>query len=127
MRNPTRRLVTILGLGWVAFLGLGLGLRQALSGTAVTVVIDRSFCSAAQWQSVAETYADLYEQQQQRQLVIDQVIYVSDLGQEVAATIPSPGEVSALSTYGRFNAAQMEQVTAAHPGATVLSCAAEQP
>ncbi|NJL44656.1 MAG: hypothetical protein HC922_00695 [Leptolyngbyaceae cyanobacterium SM2_3_12] len=127
MRNPNQRLLTILGLGWLAFWGLGLGLRQALSGTAITVVIDRSYCSTAQWQPLTNTYANLYAQHQQRRLVIDQVIYISDLGQEVATTIPSPEEVRALSTYGRFNATQMQQVTETHPNAMVLSCEGGQP
>ncbi|MGF1568982.1 MAG: hypothetical protein ACFCVD_13090 [Nodosilinea sp.] len=127
MRNPNRRLVAILGLGWLAFLGLGLGLRQVLGGPAVTVIIDRSYCAPAQWQPLAEAYAALYAQQQQRRLTIDQVIYVSDLGQEVAATLPTPEQVSTLSTYGRSSQAQLQQAAQDHPAATVLTCGAGQP
>ncbi|WP_035991601.1 hypothetical protein [Leptolyngbya sp. KIOST-1] len=123
MRNPNQRLILTLGLGWIAFAGLGLGLRQLLASPRVTVVIDRSYCAPAQWQQrVGDRYADLYEQQQQRQITIDQVIYVSDLGQEVAATVPSPQEVQTLSTYGRPNPDQLQQATQANPDATVLSC-----
>jgi hypothetical protein len=122
MRNPNQRLIRTLGLGWLTFAALGLGLRQILAGPAVTVVIDRSYCAPAQWQQVADRYADLYAQQQQQRLTIDQVIYVSDLGQEVAATVPAPEEVTALSTYGRPNPAQMEQAVQEHPDATVLVC-----
>jgi hypothetical protein len=122
MRNPNQRLIRTLGLGWLTFAALGLGLRQILAGPAVTVVIDRSYCAPAQWQQVADRYADLYAQQQQQRLTIDQVIYVSDLGQEVAPTVPAPEEVTALSTYGRPNPAQMEQAVQEHPDATVLVC-----
>lgn len=123
MRNPNQRLIRTLGLGWLAFAALGLGLRQLLASPKVTVVIDRSYCAPAQWQErVGEPYADLYAQQQQRQLTIDQVIYVSDLGQEVADTVPDPGAVSTLSTYGRPNPTQLQQATQDHPGATVLTC-----
>ena len=122
MRNPNQRLIRTLGLGWLTFAALGLGLRQILAGPAVTVVIDRSYCAPTQWQQVADRYADLYAQQQQQRLTIDQVIYVSDLGQEVAPTVPAPEEVTALSTYGRPNLAQMEQAVQEHPDATVLVC-----
>lgn len=123
MRNPTQRLIYTLSLGWLTFAALGLGLRQLLASPRVTVVIDRSYCAPAQWQQrVSDRYADLYEQQQQRQITIDQVIYVSDLGQEVAPTVPSPQEVERLSTYGRRNAEQMQQATADNPDATVLAC-----
>ena len=123
MRNPNQRLILTLGLGWLAFAGLGLGLRQLLAGPAVTVIIDRSYCAPAQWQErVADQYASLYAQQEQRQLTIDQVIYISDLGQEVADAIPSPAEVQTLSTYGRPNPTQIQQATQDNPAATVLSC-----
>ncbi len=123
MRNPNQRLIRTLGLGWIAFVALGLGLRQLLASPKVTVVIDRSYCAPAQWQQrVSDRYADLYAQQQQREIIIDQVIYVSDLGQDVAAAVPSPADVQALSTYGRPNSTQMQQATQANPDATVLSC-----
>ena len=123
MRNPNQRLILILGLGWLAFTALGLGLRQLLASPRVTVVIDRSYCAPAQWQQrVSDRYAALYEQQEQRQITIDQVIYVSDLGQEVANAVPSPQDVQALSTYGRPNPTQMQQATQDNPDATVLTC-----
>ncbi|MGB3311089.1 MAG: hypothetical protein WBG32_15570 [Nodosilinea sp.] len=123
MRNPNQRLIRTLGLGWITFAALGLGLRQLLASPRVTVVIDRSYCAPAQWQQqVSDRYADLYAQQQQRQITIDQVIYISDLGQEVAEAVPSPEAVQNLSTYGRPNPAQMQQAAQENPDATVLSC-----
>ncbi|NJL48531.1 MAG: hypothetical protein HC929_14930 [Leptolyngbyaceae cyanobacterium SM2_5_2] len=122
MRNPNQRLIRILGLGWLAFLGLGVGLRQAFTSPAITVIIDRSYCAPTQWQPLAEEYAALYEQQAQQRIKIDQVIYVSDLGQEVATEIPTPEQIKALSTFGRFNEAQLNQAIAAQPEAEVLSC-----
>ncbi len=122
MGNPNQRLIRILALGWLAFLGLGFGLRQAFTSPAVTVIIDRSYCAPTQWQPLAEEYAALYEQQTQQRLNIEQVIYVSDLGQEVAAEVPTPEQIRTLSTFGRFNEAQMNQAIAAQPEATVLSC-----
>jgi hypothetical protein len=122
MGNPNQRLILTLGLGWAAFLALGLGLRQVLRSPGVTVIIDRSYCSPAQWQGITQKYADLYEQDQQQRITLDQVIYVSDLGQEAAAQIPTPAQVQALNTIGRFNPSQLEAALRAQPQARVLSC-----
>lgn len=122
MRKPTHRLLLTLGLGWLAFIGLGLGLRQWIAGPAVTVIIDRSYCAPAQWRAQARRYTDLYEQHDQGRIRITQVIYVSDLGAVVAETIPTPEEVNALTSFGRFNAAEMDQALQAEPNAEVLSC-----
>lgn len=122
MRHPTLRLLLTLGLGWLAFLGLGLGLRQGLARPTVTVIIDRSYCAPAQWQSIAANYAALYEQHHQGRLRIDQVIYVSDLGAVVAETVPTPEDINRLTTFGRFNAAEMEQAIQAQAEAEVFSC-----
>ena len=121
MRHPNRRLLSILGLGWLAFAGLGWGLRQGLTPT-ITVIIDRSYCAPAQWQTLATEYTTLHEQYTQKRLNIDQVIYVSDLGQVVAEEIPTPDEVRALNTFGLFNETQMNQALQAQPKAEVLSC-----
>ena len=122
MGNPNQRLILTLGLGWAAFLALGLGLRQVLRSPGVTVIIARSYCSPAQWQGITQKYADLYEQDQQQRITLDQVIYVSDLGQEAAAQIPTPAQVQALNTFGRFNPSQLEAALRAQPQARVLSC-----
>jgi hypothetical protein len=122
MGNPNRRLLQILAVGWLAFLGAGIGLRQALSGPRVTIIIDRSYCEPSRWQQITEDYAALYDQHQNKRLTIDQVIYVSDLGQEVTEGIPSPEALQDLGTYGRFNAEQLQQAIAAYPSAEVLAC-----
>ncbi|WP_017302203.1 hypothetical protein [Nodosilinea nodulosa] len=122
MRKPNQRLILTLGLGWAAFAALGLGLRQLLAGPSVTVIIDRSYCAPAQWQQLANQYADLYAQQEQQEITIAQVVYVSDLGQEIAKAVPSPEAVQALSTYGRSSPTQIQQATANYPDATLLTC-----
>lgn len=127
MRNPNRRLLQILMIGWLAFIGAGFGLRQAFSGATVTLIIDRSYCDPTRWQRMTEDYAELYQQHQQKRLTIDQVIYVSDLGQEVAAEVPTPDQLQALGTFGRFNADQLQQATAEHPEATVFACGQVSP
>jgi hypothetical protein len=122
MPNPNQRLIRTLVLGWLAFGALGLGFRQLLSGPTVTVIIDRSYCDPAQWRQVADQYADLYSQQAQRQLTIEQVVYVSDLGAIVPDAVPSPDEVRSLNPSGLSDPAEIQQATDANPGATVLIC-----
>ncbi len=122
MENPNRRLLQILAVGWLAFLGVGFGIRQAFSGPTVTIIIDRSYCDPARWQQITTEYGQLYSQHQQKRLTINQVIYVSDLGQEVATDIPSPAQLQAMGTYGRFNGEQLQQITAAYPEAEVFAC-----
>jgi hypothetical protein len=122
MQHPTRRLIQILAVGWLAFIGAGLGLRQALSGPTLTIIIDRSYCDPSRWEQITESYGELYNQHQQKRLTIDQVIYVSDLGEEVAQELPAPAELQNMGTYGRFNAEQLDQAVTAHPDARVFAC-----
>lgn len=127
MQNPNRRLLQILVVGWLAFFGAGVGLRQARSGPSITIIIDRSYCDPSRWEQITADYAEFYSQHHQKSLTIDQVIYVSDLGQEVAEEIPSPQELMTMSTYGRFNPDQLQQATAAHPNAKVFACSGGNP
>lgn len=127
MRSPNQRLLRILGLGWLAFIGVGLGLRQGLQGPATVVVIDRSYCEPNQWQQVAQSYADLYDQSENRQLRIEQVILLNDLGEEVLDTPPDPDAIQALSTFGRSNPARLQTISQKFPKATILTCASQKP
>lgn len=123
MKRPTQRLITTLGLGWLAFLGLGLGLRQALSGPSVVVIIDHSFCPAPDWSRVTQTYGDLYQQNQNRQITIERVILVSGLGEaEILESPPNPETISNLRTFGESNATAIADVTNQYPEARVLTC-----
>ncbi len=89
--NPTKRLLSTLGLGWLAFGGLGLGLRYAVQVPEVTVIIDQSYCPPAQWQtSVVQPYDDLYQKSQANQRKISQVVVVTGIDQTILAAIPTP-------------------------------------
>lgn len=92
--NPTKRLLSTLGLGWLAFGSLGMGLRYAVQVPEVTVIIDQSYCPPAQWQtSVVQPYGDLYQKSQANQRKISQVVVVTDIDQTTLATIPAPDEL----------------------------------
>lgn len=93
-QNPTKRLLSTLGLGWLAFGGLGFGLRYAVQVPQVTVIIDQSYCPPVQWETaVVQPYSDLYEKSQANQRKIDQVVVVTDIDQTTLATIPAPEEL----------------------------------
>lgn len=121
MRYPNRRLIALLALGWTGFLAAGLGLRQ-LSGPAVVIIIDHSFCPENQRQSVVETYRDLYQQHQQRQIQIEQVLFLSDLGEDVLEQPPPPAEVAELGFFGDEIDSKLEQARQQYPEARVLGC-----
>ncbi|EKV02961.1 hypothetical protein Lepto7375DRAFT_5230 [Leptolyngbya sp. PCC 7375] len=93
-QNPTKRLLITLGLGWLAFGGLGLGLRYGVQVPEVTVIIDQSYCPPAQWQTaVVKPYSDLYDKSQANQRKIAQVVVVTDIEQTTLATIPTPDDL----------------------------------
>ncbi|MGD1857795.1 MAG: hypothetical protein ACFB2W_26465 [Leptolyngbyaceae cyanobacterium] len=93
-QHPTKRLLSTLGMGWLAFGGLGLGLRYAVQVPEVTVIIDQSYCPPAQWQTaVVQPYSDLYAKSQSNQRQITQVVVVTGIDQTTLATIPTPDEL----------------------------------
>ncbi len=93
-QNPTKRLISTLGLGWLAFAGLGLGLRYAVQVPEVTVIIDQSYCPPAQWQAaVIQPYTDLHQQSQANQRKIVQVVVVTGIDQTTLTTVPTPDEL----------------------------------
>lgn len=122
MRYPTRTLLQILGIGWLAFLGAGFGLRSALQGEPVVLVIDRSYCPPDQWRRVTTNYADFYAQHQKRQIQITQVVLFNDLGQEVIEPAPTPEELAELNTFGLADPTALQSVLQAFPEAQVLTC-----
>ena len=92
--NPTKRLISTLGLGWLAFGGIGLGLRYGIQVSEVTIIVDQSYCPPVQWQtSVIQPYTDLYQKSQANQRKIVQVIVVTDIDQTTLTTIPKPDDL----------------------------------
>lgn len=122
MQNPTRRLFRTLGLGWLSFVGVGAALNYAVSATDVVVIIDRSYCPAAQWQqSVVQPYTDLYEKVEQKQVQIQQVIYITDLNQTTLQNPPMPGDLG--NPFGQAPSPEsLEQVKQQFPDAVILQC-----
>ncbi|BBC26843.1 hypothetical protein [Pseudanabaena sp. ABRG5-3] len=122
MNKLNRKLLTTLGLGWLGFGIVGGAIAFALPPSQITVLIDRSFCPQDQWQAIARSYDEIYQQHQNRDLQIKQVITFSDIGQEILSTIPAPDAVRSLNTYGRSNQERLKQLQSTYPQAKLLSC-----
>ncbi|MEY2977435.1 MAG: hypothetical protein ACO3NK_06540 [Prochlorotrichaceae cyanobacterium] len=122
MRDPNQRLITTVLVGWAAFAGLGIVLRQAIAMPRVTVVIDRSYCEPQNWQKVVDRYQALYAQHQNKQLQIESVILLSDLGEETLKTPLDPSAVQQLKTYGRKDLARQEVLSNEVENMELLSC-----
>ncbi len=122
MNKLDRKLITTLGLGWLGFGIVGGAIAFALPPTPITILIDRSFCPQDKWQAIASAYNDLYQQHQNRDLQIKEVITFSDIGQETLSTIPDPDAVRSLNTYGRSNQERLKQLQSTYPQAKLLSC-----
>lgn len=117
-----RSLLRIIGIGWAAFAIAALTFRFALAAPSVTLLVDRSYCDPADWQTVAAEYATLYRQNQRGQIEIESVIFFSDLGQDVTETPPTPDVVAAMTPYGRFSRERQQVLIANYPDAQLLSC-----
>ncbi len=122
MNKLDRKLITTLGLGWLGFGIVGGAIAFALPPTQITILIDRSFCPQDKWQAIASAYNDLYQQHQNRDIQIKEVITFSDIGQEILSTIPVPDAVRSLNTYGRSNQERLKQLQSTYPQAKLLSC-----
>ncbi|MEA5465728.1 hypothetical protein [Leptothoe sp. PORK10 BA2] len=120
--NPTKRLLSTLGLGWLAFAGLGLGLRYTVQVPEVTVIIDQSYCPPAQWQSsVVQPYGDLYQKSQANQRKISQVVVVTDIDQTALATIPTPEDLG--NPFGQAPSPEtLTELQQQFPETVVLKC-----
>lgn len=94
LKPPQQRLMAILGLGWLAFAGLGLGLRYRTQPLTITVIIVQSYCPSKEWQtSVIHPYQALYQKSQTNQQKIIQVVVVTDMGHITLSNIPAPDDL----------------------------------
>ena len=120
--QPTQRLIQTLGLGSLAFLGIGFVLRYVVQQPEVTVVIDRSYCPPNQWQErVVTPYADLYQQSQANQLQIKQVVIVTDIDQIILPDIPAPEALG--NPFGQVPEPEtIEVIQETFPGSIFFRC-----
>lgn len=118
---PRQRFLKTLAISSTAFLFSGLLIQQLMT-QQITVLLDRSYCPASEWQQISQDYAQLYQQHQRKQTRIATVILFSDLNQSVLYTPPLPEAVRTLKTYGQFNARQQTALVRDNPRAILLSC-----
>ena len=121
-KSLNRRLITIVGIGWLSFLITGLIVVNVFAASEITLLIDRSYCPPNQWQKVVETYRDFYTQNQEKQIKINSVILFSDLGEETLNPLPSPEEISQINTYGKSNPNRQKELLNKSSSGKILSC-----
>jgi hypothetical protein len=117
------QLLKTLGFSWLVFLITGLLIGWFFAIPAITVLIDRSYCPAAEWQQVVQAYTELYQQHQQRRLQLQSVIMFSSLGEEKSLIPPKPEVLQQLPTYGRSQRQRQLQLRKDYPQAKILQCA----
>lgn len=124
-QHQSRRHRMALTLSALAFLCSGLAIGRFAPPPARTVLIDRSYCPSGQWQTVADSYAQIYRQHQRKQLRISSVIFFSSLGQTPADSIPTPSTIAQLKTYGQPATQSQKFLIQQHSNAQLLSCRLE--
>ncbi|NER81028.1 MAG: hypothetical protein F6K42_15965 [Leptolyngbya sp. SIO1D8] len=117
-----RALIQIVGLGWLAFAISALVIRTVFAAPDMTLLVDRSYCEPTQWATVADEYEKLYQQSQQGDLHLKEVIFFSDLGEEKVDTPPTPTTFRALKTYGKSSQDRQAALEATYPKARILQC-----
>jgi hypothetical protein len=122
MSYLNRSLLTIIGIGWLSFLVLGLVVQYVFAAPNLVLLIDRSYCPPSQWEKVIQTYSKLYDQHQQQRLKIQQIILFSDLGEETLTTIPSPRELKATNLYGKTTNERQKNIKQNYPKSQLLKC-----
>ncbi|MDJ0706772.1 MAG: hypothetical protein QNJ46_26165 [Leptolyngbyaceae cyanobacterium MO_188.B28] len=120
--KPTPQLIRILGLGWLAYLLVGLGLSLGGRVAKIQVVIDRGYCSPTDWGQVANDYAQLYQQHRRNKIVIESVTLVNNLGEEVLSPPPTAAEIAALKTFGLSGRDRIDDILQLNPEAKVFGC-----
>ena len=121
-KTLNRRLITIVGIGWLSFLITGLIVVNVFATSEITLLIDRSYCPPNQWQKVVETYGNFYKQNQEKQIKINSVILFSDLGEETLNPLPTPEAISQINTYGKSNPNRQKELQNKSSSGKILSC-----
>jgi hypothetical protein len=121
-KSLNRRLLTIIGIGWLSFLITGLIIVNVFATSEITLLIDRSYCPPNQWQKVVENYRDFYIQNQEKKIKITEVILFSDLAEETLSPLPTPEQISQINTYGKPNPDRQKELQNKSISGKILSC-----
>ncbi|MEA5568126.1 hypothetical protein [Anabaena sp. UHCC 0399] len=120
--NLNTQLLKTLGLSWLVFLLTGLLISWLFAIPSITLLIDRSYCPATEWQQVVQTYTTLYQQHQQRRLRLQSVILFSSLGEDRLSIPPKPEVLQQSPTYGQAQSPRQMQLRKNYPQAQLLQC-----
>ncbi|MGG6265359.1 hypothetical protein ACQ4M5_13140 [Leptolyngbya sp. AN10] len=110
-----------LGLSTLTFVVAGWLISRYAGAPAITILIDRSYCPASQWQQVIQRYAELYQQHQHKSRRIENVILFNDVSEEVQ-TVLRPEDLQMLQTYGSFSLERQTNLQKNYSHSQVLRC-----
>ncbi|MGH1396719.1 MAG: hypothetical protein ACRAVC_22190, partial [Trichormus sp.] len=120
--NLNTQLLKTLGISWLSFLITGLIISWLFAIPSITLLIDRSYCPAIEWQQVVQNYTTLYHQHQQRRLQLQSVILFSSLGEDRLSIPPQPEVLKNIPTYGQQQPQKQRQLQKKYPQAQLLRC-----
>ncbi|MEO0867034.1 MAG: hypothetical protein AAFY17_01055 [Cyanobacteria bacterium J06642_11] len=100
----------------------GLLIRWGFAIPNVTVLIDRSYCPAGEWNQLVDTYRILYRQHQRRQIQIKTTVLFNTFTQEALTTPLLPDALHRLKPYGQSDARHLTDVQKAYSNGQLLSC-----
>ena len=121
-KSTRKRLLKTMAFSSLAFLTTGFAIQRYAAPPALTVVIDRSYCPSTQWQTLSDSYTQLYQRHQRKQVTITSVTLVSDLSQTTLKSPPTPSEIRVLKTYGKPSAQTASTGPPSNAAARFLSC-----
>ncbi|WP_204141458.1 hypothetical protein [Halomicronema sp. CCY15110] len=116
-----KALIKIVGLGWAAFAIAAIAIRVVFAAPDVVLLVDRSYCEPTAWAVVADTYQELYQQDQRGHINLEAVILFSDLGEETTEPL-APEAFRSLNTYGQSSPERQTDLMAQYPDARLLQC-----
>lgn len=122
MKSLNRKLFKILSTYGLSLGIAGVVIAFLFPPPRITVLIERSYCPPEQWQQLVQSYTDLYQKHQNRELQIKEVVLFSELGQEVLTLVPNPEAILSLNTYGRSSPQRQHQLSSTYPHAKILNC-----
>lgn len=126
-QHMSKQLLSMLALSGLAFLLTGFTIQRFAAPPSMTLLIDRSYCPATQWQTLTDKYTQLYQRHQRQQIEIESVVLFSDLSQTTLDTIPTPRDLKILKTYGHANPQAQQSLLESYRNAQLLNCESTAP
>lgn len=117
-----RTLIRLILIAWFGFFVTGILIQFVFPIPSLTLLIDRSYCPAEDWQKISRTYEKLYRSYEEKTLNLKPVILFSSLGEDVLDSPPKPVTLQSMNTYGKTDLERRQKLQQSYPQAQLLSC-----